>query len=201
MYIRIKLIIMQKKFILVALAFIMFSCKGEQKQEEVIDKTKTTETKDNKTLKNTMEVTIKGVFEKDDRFQLLYTESKEESYTLNKVIRKKIIGSKNEQKITYTLPKEIFPSKLRLDFGKNREQGTIMINNVLISLEGQNIEISNKEFLSYFRPNTWISRVGVSNESEYKLVVKDIKISETKTASYSPYFSATTKLISALETL
>ena len=179
----------------------MFSCKGEQKQEQVIDQPSAIDAIENKALKNTTVVTLKGVFEKDDKFQLLYTESKEESYTLKKVIRKKIIGSYSEQEITYILPKGIYPSKIRLDFGKNREQGAIMINSVSISLESQVIEISNTEFLSYFKPNSWISKINVSNESEYKLIVKELKVSSNNTVSYAPYFSATNKLISELEAL
>ena len=88
-----------------------------------------------------------------------------------------------------------------MDFGKNKEQGAIMINSVSISLESQVIEISNTEFLSYFKPNSWISKINVSNESEYKLIVKELKVSSNNTVSYAPYFSATNKLISELEAL
>jgi len=192
---------MQKIYILIVLTLFLFSCKGEQKQEQVIDQPSAIDAIENKALKNTTVVTLKGVFEKDDKFQLLYTESKEENYTSKKIITKKIIGSYSEQEITYILPKGIYPSKIRLDFGKNKEQGAIMINSVSISLESQVIEISNTEFLSYFKPNSWISKINVSNESEYKLIVKELKVSSNNTVSYAPYFSATNKLISELEAL
>lgn len=184
----------RKTLILFALIIVVNSCKENKEPEQKVKV-------ENKGIKNTLVVKINGVFTKDDKFQMLYTESKEETYTLKKVIKRKIIGSPEEQELIFTLPKEIYPSKLRLDFGKNKEQGTIMINTVSISLDGESIEISNTEFLSYFKPNTWISKVGVNNESEYNLVVKDVKVSDSRTVSYAPYFSATPKLIFVLEGL
>lgn len=98
------------------------------------------------------------------------------------------------------MPKDIYPLKVRLDFGNNREQGKISINKVTFLLDNKNFEVNSETFLSYFRPTPWINQIGVSSNSEYNLLVKDIDVNGN-IVSYAPYFIATDKLQAELEVL
>jgi len=186
-------------FVLIILTLFV-SCKNENKsvgKEEVVLKEGLTEPD---FLKKTFVVSLFGVFKKDDNFQILYSEDNQ-GYKVKNRVSKKIQGQDIQQKIIFTLPKEFYPAKLRFDVGSNREQGVILIDSVKIAHEDSVLMIYNNEFRSYFKPNLWVKKEGVENNGRYKLQVKDVKTSETKTMSYDPYFTSTAKLNNALELL
>jgi len=175
----------------------LFSCKNSPNKGDDTQESSTTEQVEKKDyIEKTFIATLSGVFTKDDTFQLLYSET-ESPYTGLQIVKKKIKGKTEMQDIVFTLPKGIYPYKFRLDVGANKEQGIIKINKLKLKYQRDEIIINGGDFLSYFKPNPWVSRV---SSEEFKLVVKDINNGQ-RTVSYAPYFNATPKLINALEAL
>lgn len=196
---------MEKKLILLMVIIVTFSCKDVKKDTtESNQESKTVEiTADvyqDGYIDDTMVVIVEGVFTKDDTFQVLYTEYGSEEYSVNKLVSKTVQGSNVEQRLKYVLPKDIYPSKIRLTFGFNMEQGKILISKVIFILDNEKLVVNSDEFLTYFKPTPWINQIGLSNTAEYNLIVKDIDVNGN-IISYAPYFDATEKLQIALETL
>lgn len=87
---------------------------------------------------------------KDDTFSLYYTTDGSTDFKDNP-IWKEVEGNTSAQSITYTLPKKIIPTQLRLDFGMNPDQETIKLNYVKLKYKEKEKTIAISELGSFFR--------------------------------------------------
>lgn len=100
-------------------------------------------------------VTLEGVFTKNDRFELFYSDN--QNFDGKKVIRETVYGEPILQKIVFEIPEKENPQNLRLDLGSNAEQQFITIKN--ISIEYRNKIIlngENEKYLDYFPSNSTV---------------------------------------------
>ncbi|WNH08604.1 hypothetical protein [Thalassobellus suaedae] len=107
---------------------------------------------------------------KDDIFECFYTtEGMNEGFSGTKKIRTKVFGSVEFQKVTFSLPKNIFPSKFRLDIGENYKQDKIYIKDIIIKYNGNSIEINSELISAFFSVNRFLKydeTIGVFITSE-----------------------------------
>lgn len=95
-------------------------------------------------------VTLNFIAAKKDDFCLLYTEDNTVNFGENGVW-KSIEGSENEQKVEFELPKDIFPTHLRLDLGIKPDQSDITLKSVILEYNGNRREIAGQELGLFFR--------------------------------------------------
>lgn len=158
---------MKSNFFILLLLLVAVGCKDKASNQENQEQTETTEVVD-----NSFKVLVTAVVKKNDDFCLLYTEN--ESLNFNEGVWKGVQGMENEQTIEFSLPKDVFPSQLRLDLGKSQDQDDIVLKAIRFKYAGNEREIRGAELGIFFRPDpskcTFDSSTGV-----IKALVKDGK--------------------------
>jgi hypothetical protein len=136
--------------------------------------------------KSNVEVTLDMVVPEDDTFQVFYTEDNSLDFgALN--VRVRVPGSNEPQKIVFQLPDEALPTILRIDFGENKDQGEMTINNFEVKYYDQKLNAKGADFFKYFQPNG-------------NLVVNGLKITPAnQTPAYDPMFYPKGELNAALK--
>lgn len=146
-----------KKIILIVFVLIFSACKQDKNEIEPITKEKQEEVKNKAKLPRNFTVKLTARVELDDQFRVLYSEGLGEPFNGKRAVFKKIIGSNDYQTIEFVLPKPgIYPARLRLNVGYNKNQKSIDIQSVEILHEGSQFFISDSLFNKYFFPNKYI---------------------------------------------
>ena len=138
---------------LIALTFFItfLSCKKET--EEKVNKNDSTEIQvevDEDLLKVSFELIIK----KDDNLHLYYTEDGSINFDEKQSLWVPVKGSENVQKVTFKLPKDVYPTALRVDFGfgKNVEQSDVELKTFSMNYFDEKVEANGVDILNYFYP-------------------------------------------------
>ncbi len=133
---------MKLKNVFLVLLLVVFGCKDEQKKQNI-------EADNEEVVLNSFKLTLNAIVKNNDDFCLLYTE--DGSLNFEKGIWKEVKGNESEQNIIFILPKDIQPSQLRLDLGKNSEQEDIVIKSLKFEYLGNVREIKGPEVGVFFR--------------------------------------------------
>lgn len=99
---------------------------------------------------NVFKVSLKVTVKKDDDFSLYFTTDGTTDFKADPIWMS-VKGSSEEQKITFSLKKEIIPTQLRLDFGMKKDQEDIILKSVVLEYNGKKREIIGAELGTYFR--------------------------------------------------
>ena len=59
-------------------------------------------------------------------------------------------GGNVDEKITLNLAQDIVPTDIRLDFGMNKEQESVLVKNVKINYYGKDLIFKGSEFFNWF---------------------------------------------------
>lgn len=106
----------------VLIVFAFVSCKNEtEKKANEGSKTE---------LKETFDVSFNLTIPKDDTFQLFYTEDGSLNFGDDRSVKSVVKGSAAPQTVLFKLPADVFPNQIRLDFGDNPEQGSVVVNSM-----------------------------------------------------------------------
>ncbi|WP_396156325.1 hypothetical protein [Flavobacterium sp.] len=130
-------------FLLLFLTIAAISCKDEAKKDENGLQNEVAV----ETSANTFKVTLDLVAKSNDDFCLLYTQ--DGSLDFKDGIWKEVKGSINDQTIEFSLPENVFPTQLRMDFGKNQDE--ILLKTVKFDYNGKTREIKGFETGVFFR--------------------------------------------------
>ncbi|WP_396177347.1 hypothetical protein [Flavobacterium sp.] len=136
---------MKTKFLttFIVIATIFASCKEESSKTEEIA------TKEANNFKVIVNVTIK----KDDNLSLFYTEDGSTDFSQIQPLWVDVKGSDAAQDVVFNLPEDAMPTQIRLDFGINKEQETIIINKFSMYYSGKSFEAPGEQFYLYFAPD------------------------------------------------
>lgn len=152
---------MKKSFLTIAIVFItLLSCKDKEapKEDENVDSTELA-------VKDYYVVTMDLVATKNDSFHVYYTEDGSANFTEENSIWCEFKGSPNSQKLVFKIPEERTPNQLRLDFGVNKEQGDVKVNNIEIVYKDKVFNVLGTEITKYFTPNTASTIIDASNQT------------------------------------
>lgn len=186
------------KFLMVLLACFFMSCLGKRKAEEKKAEDKLVQQLVKKPTKkddinNERFVLILNVLaKKDDSFQLFYTEDYMLSFNEKQRLTTRFKGSDNYQNIVFTLPKNVFPDRYRLDVGSNKEQKEIKIESLLFRYRDKEIFIPTELISKLLVPNKFIEYNQV--EDTYNLLTLNIE----ENITYDPYFTCSPELVRLL---
>ncbi|RZJ33259.1 MAG: hypothetical protein EOO51_14485 [Flavobacterium sp.] len=101
---------------------------------------------------DTFKVDLKVIVAKDDDFALFYTEDGTTDFK-NEPLWTKVKGNPQEQDIVYTLPKDVFPTQLRLDLGLKEDQSDVTLKSVTLEYKDKKRVIAGPELAVFFRPD------------------------------------------------
>lgn len=149
--------------ILILITITVVGCKNEKSVDDL--KVVTPENVD-KSFKVTLDVILK----KDDDFSLYYKDGSGPEF--KEPLWTGVKGNESSQKVTFTIPNEIIPDEIRLDFGMKKDQEDVVLKSVLMEYSGNKREIAGSELGKYFRadetkcsfdPNTGIIKAVVKD--------------------------------------
>lgn len=160
------------KKILFLLAFIVFfGCKKGKRNDQIFD-SGLSESKDK------LELIIEVVVPRDDVFEMYYHEPEEKTFSSKNYVFARVTGSNEAQKINFAIPDNIYPERLRIDLGKNQDQGEMTFIGARLEFGEKSYVFSNDEIESQFKPS--------------KFMLFDPKTRKVKTQRinnrYDPYF-------------
>jgi hypothetical protein len=133
-------------FLILFSSVLFISCKNENSNDS------TDTVKPETTFDNSFKVNLSVNLKKDDAFSLYYSEDG----TLNfkaEPIWLEVKGSESTQDVTFSLPKDTYPSQIRLDFGMNKEQEDILLKAVTFEYKGIKKQIAGSDIGNYFIPD------------------------------------------------
>lgn len=168
---------MKNKFFIVLALFsiVLTSCKNENAKKE--EATQPTETK----TKN-FRITLNAIVKKDDNFQIYYKEDNNATtpFAEESSLYVGLKGSESAQDIVFNLPNGVFPTQIRFDFGTNKEQSEIVINDFKMEYEGKTFDAKGASFFNYFRPDETFVKIDKLGGKVTPLISKD--------GNYDPMF-------------
>lgn len=134
-----------KKLILILTAiFALISCKNENKTDE-----NNTPLAAEKVIDSVFTITLNATVKKDDSFQVYYRKSSENAYTETSSVFTELKGSDKPQDIIFRLPEGIIPDFIRMDFGTNKDQSSLTINNFKMSYFGKIFQVKGVDFFKF----------------------------------------------------
>ncbi|MBC7524227.1 MAG: hypothetical protein H7239_07300 [Flavobacterium sp.] len=133
-----------KSILLILFTVCLLSCKNDNKEN---NKQEVKEV-----AQNIFKVSINVIAKKNDDFCLLYTEDGSINFTKGSIWQN-LKGSENEQQVVFYLPKDAYPTQLRIDFGVNKEQGDIVLKAIVCEYNGKKKEIRGNDLGLLFRPD------------------------------------------------
>ncbi len=120
----------------------------------------------------TFKVVVSVVAKADDTFSLFYTEDGSTDFSKIPALWMAFKGSETVQDITYTLPEDVLPTQIRLDFGMSDKQQDIVMKEVKFLYMGREFKIPVNMFFVYFDPD--VSKTIYDKQTGViKAVVKD----------------------------
>ena len=130
------------------LSLSLLSCKDVKKAED----NTTTEVNN---IDTKFKVSFELVALKDDNFHLYYTEDGSINFTEEKSLWYPYKGSDKSQEIVFSLPEDVIPTNLRVDFGHdvNKEQEKIALKKFKMSYYEKSFEAKDSLIYYYFYPN------------------------------------------------
>jgi hypothetical protein len=139
---------MKKIILVLSLTFfgVLISCKNDESKANQDKITETTTEVKKDTL---FTITLNATVLKDDSFQVYYKSQGEERYIEEKSQFTEFKGSDKPQNIVFRLPDGVIPDNIRLDFGTNKDQEPIKINNFKVSYFGKDFSVNGTDFFKY----------------------------------------------------
>lgn len=140
---------MKKVLTLIIFITILSSCKDDKNTEKTsIDTTEAIK------YDNIFRVSFNLIIKKDDNLHVYYTEDGTLNFNEQKTVWLPIKGSENPQNVTFSLPENVIPTHLRVDFGygKNVEQSDVDLKTFSIKYYDKKIEAKGIDILKYFYP-------------------------------------------------
>lgn len=177
---------MMKKVIFFSVGLIFIGCKNNQQHNsgEQPHLAKSEEVIHDDLFKVVLDVTIS----EDDLLQLFYVDDMPEgAFSAEKRLAYNIKGQATSQKIKFTLPKKVFPYKLRLDFGENKIETSVKINLIELKHNSDSIVIDALVLERFFHPNIYLEK----GDSGY--------LRKTLNGRYDPFLVSTPLLEKKIE--
>lgn len=174
-------------YILVLILVLTTSCKDKVKNEESQDKEASAPVaKQNFSLE--LDVTVSN---KDD-FALYYTEDNSINFTTEMAIWMGVQGEGKRETIVFDLSEEKVPTDIRLDFGMNKQQESVTINNVKVAYYGNDFSFKGSDFFKFFlESKDFKTEIDVPNGS--------LKIMKNGSEYKTPFYYPTEELLVAIK--
>jgi hypothetical protein len=123
---------MIRNIILLCVTIFIFSCEKESSS-------------------NSLKITLDAVIQKSDSIAIYYTTDnsvafhKESSYWID------VKGNKKNQTISFVFPDSIKPKQIRIDFGRNKKQPEIILNEIAFFYKKERFTAKGEEVYFLFR--------------------------------------------------
>tara|TARA_R110002096_G_scaffold360605_3_gene553581 strand:- start:4040 stop:4621 length:582 start_codon:yes stop_codon:yes gene_type:complete len=179
-----------------ALFLVITSCKGKEKEGE----TNNSNTNNEKVIKKEIVddpffyVTLKAKFSKWDKLHMYYLSEQSDKYSGERKTEKEVIPNGDFQEIKFELKEQVYPYNIRLDFGINKEQTQVLIEECVLHYGNETFKIKGKDLNKYFHFNKGIE----VNPDSLTFTLQTFK--RGKDDIYDPFIRGNQELNNVLET-
>lgn len=94
------------------------------------------------------------ILKEDDLLHIYYTKDASVNFTENKSFWEKVKGNPKNQIIKVFFNDTIKPKQIRIDFGRNKSQPDIVLNEVTLGYKNKKVVLKGEEIYKYFRVDT-----------------------------------------------
>lgn len=140
-----------KRIYLLAIIFSLLSCKNEQNEQSTNQEKFEIEQAEKSKNQLGLEVTFNVVVKNDNKIFLRYTEDQVMRYNPKNFIEANVEGKDEPQDIKFTLPKNVIPRWMRVNFESNNMK-CIMLNSANFKLENRSLNITKENIWNSFTP-------------------------------------------------
>lgn len=143
----------------------------------------------------TYSIILNATVKQNDNLQLFFKETTDENtqFSEENSVRVDVIGSEQPQDIEFKLPVDAVANQLRLDFGMNKDQKDIVVNNFTMKFKDKSFTLSSADFFEYFIPDS----TSVSIDKAAKKVMPKA----TKEGAFDPKMFSGTMLADKIKTI
>jgi hypothetical protein len=131
--------------------------------------------------KEVFKISLNLVIPKDDSLQVFYCEHGETEFDGAKTVWTSVKGNEEAQQISFDLPEDVLPTKLRIDLSNNKNQDPIKVKDFSLKYKSKNFTAKDTMFFQYFIPNDQI-------DWDRKNAIAKFKIKEGET--FDPQFGS-----------
>jgi len=142
------------------LVFLVTSCKNDKSVNETVAEE----------VDKPFTVTFNAIVEKDDVFQVFYSEDGSESFLPENAITINVTGSPQPQDLVFTMPEDASPMLIRFDIGANPELKQVAFKSFKIEYLNKKTEGSSNDFFKYFYPNTQVEIDSLNTIAKIKIL-------------------------------
>ena len=143
---------MNKKILsLLAVCFLVFSCKNEDKKTE--ENQAATENNAVKKMLVQMDVMQKTA----NNYAVYYTEDNTINFTTEYVVWNEVKPSPSVQTLDFYFPESAFPTHVRFDLGNIPQTEDVVLNKFKLSYGDKSLEAKGADFFNYFQKNDSIA--------------------------------------------
>jgi len=159
---------MNNKFLsLLAVCFLVFSCKSEDKKtEENVESTETNAVKKMLVQMDVIQTTA-------NNYAVYYTEDNTINFTTEYVIWNEVKPSPNVQTLDFYFPDSAYPTHVRFDLGNNPQTEDVVLNKFKLSYGDKSLEAKGSDFFKYFQKNDSIQTEIDQNNGSIKFLKKE----------------------------
>lgn len=165
--------------LVICLSISITSC-GDKEKKANTETTTENQTIEEPKQESVFKINLNIVIPNDDEIEIYYLDYDKQKYSNKARVTKKVKGDLQPQDIEILLPKDVFPTSLRFDFGKSNSLENIIFNNVTMTYEDFELNLNSQEFNSFFIPNNYIKYNKETGVIERKVV----------NGKYDPYFNS-----------
>lgn len=124
--------------ILILIFLLVLGCKNEKLEFE-----------------NQLIVKLSLIILEDDELELFYNTALSPGFTVDNKAKKKITGSDTIQNVFFVLRDDVYPQRLRIDFGNNRGQKQIEVKEIKLQYNQAFKSFTKEEVKLFFKTNEY----------------------------------------------
>ena len=125
-----------------------------------------------------IKVTINATVLENDVFEVYYYELGQETFHPLDFASTAVVGGLNPQDIVFELPELVYPERIRLDFGKNKNQKNIELNALKLACNSKEYVFGTNEIINELKPSKFID----FDKENFIIETKEVE------GRYDPYF-------------
>jgi len=94
------------------------------------------------------------ILKEDDLLHIYYTKDASVNFTESKSFWQKVKGNPKNQSVKVFFNDSIKPKQIRIDFGRNKSQPDIVLNEVTVGYKNKKVTLKGEEIYKFFRVDT-----------------------------------------------
>lgn len=132
---------------ILAICFLIFSCKNEEKKE-----TEKTQANEESAIRK-MIIQLDVIQKTDDNYAIYFTEDNSINFSPENTIWSEVKSSPETQTLNFYFPESVHPTHVRFDLGNKPEREDLVLNKFKIVYGDRSLDVRGSDFFNFFHKN------------------------------------------------